>query len=177
MNEKEISTGAKYKIYLRNITQEYLSNLKYIKNELETKKEYTSDFDKLLCAKTLKEINEILSAFNLMMQEHIFKQKLDEIPFQTHFTQKEKEILFAIYCNLTIEDISKELVISANTVKTHLRHILYKIQSDILLNDALRDYNAEIVDNIDEYPIYKLKSPYNTIKKFVHGIKISSFSR
>ena len=171
-----IKTGANYKLELRKITQNYIKQLHEMKNELEKIiKEIPEEIKKdktkysFFYEITLNEINEIFGLFELGARKRKF---LEVINTRFNFTDKEKEILISIYDGLSINDLKKKYINSKKTIHTHLQNILIKIENDIILNNMLKEADAEIKDYYKncggDNEKYKLTKPYETIKRFVN---------
>lgn len=161
-NDKIMSTD--YKLFLNNITKNYMNDLKLLKTMLE-KAILNANIDNFcLYQSTLNETNEIIDSFTKMYKRYKAKQGMMLI----QPTRQEYEIMCLIYENKTIAEIQEELCISTNTVNTHLKHILEKIQDDEMFNHTFKNDSSEIIENNKKKNVYKLKKPYETIKKFVN---------
>ena len=68
------------------------------------------------------------SYYNLPLDKEVFSppKKLDDTPFTSLFTHREKEVITAIAHGLNAKEIAENLHLSPNTVKTHRKNILAK---------------------------------------------------
>ncbi len=67
-------------------------------------------------------------------------------PGEEKFSQREIEVIRLIVRGLTNKGIAKELDISIDTVKTHLKHILAKMQVKSRTHAAVKALRSGMVD-------------------------------